>query len=109
MSAADRQGYRNGTRVRKLTTRVGTLTLRIPQVRAGQFSTDVVARCQRREHARVLALLEMVINGVSTRTIRAIPEELCGTGFGKSTVSALCKRLDPIVMAWNTRSLQGHS
>jgi transposase-like protein len=56
-----------------------------------------------------LALLEMVINGVSTRTIRAIPEELCGTGFGKSTVSALCKRLDPIVMAWNTRSLQGHS
>jgi len=103
----ERQGYRNGTPARKLTTRVGTLTLRIPQLRAGQFSTDRFARYQRSEQALVLALMEMAVNGVSTRKITAIPEELCGTEFSKSTVSALCQRLDPIVPAWNTRSLQG--
>ena len=55
---ADRQGCRNGTRARKLTTRVGTLTLRIPQIREGQFSTDLFARYQRSEQALVLALME---------------------------------------------------
>jgi putative transposase len=104
---ADRQGYRNGTRARKLTTRVGTLTLRIPQLREGQFSTDLFARYQRSEQALVLALMEMVVNGVSTRKITAITEELCGTEFSQSTVSALYQRLDPIVTAWNMRSLQG--
>ena len=47
------------------------------------------------------------VNGVSTRKIPAITEELCGTACSKSTVSALCKRLDPVVTAWNTRPLQG--
>ena len=70
---ADRQGYRNGTRARKLTTRVGTLTLRIPQLREGQFSTDLFARYPRSEQALVLALMERVINGVSTPKITAIP------------------------------------
>ena len=70
---ADRQGYRNGTRARKLTTRVGTLTLRILQLREGQFSTDLFARYPRSEQALVLALMERVINGVSTRKITAIP------------------------------------
>ena len=102
----DRQGYRNGTRSRKLTTRVGTLTLRIPQLREGQLSTELFARYQRREQALVLALMEMVVNGVSTRKISAITEELCGTEFSKSTVSALCQRLDPVVTAWNTRPLR---
>jgi len=102
----ERQGYRNGTRARKLTTRVGTLTLRIPQLREGQLSTELFARYQRSEQALVLALMEMVVNGVSTRKISAITEELCGTEFSKSTVSGLCKRLDPIVTAWNTRPLQ---
>ena len=102
----DRQGYRNGTRSRKLTTRVGTLTLRIPQLREGQLSTELFARYQRREQALVLALMEMVVNGVSTRKISAITEELCGTAFSKSTVSALCQRLDPVVTAWNTRPLR---
>ena len=54
----------------------------------------------------MLALLEMVVNGVSTRKITKITEELCGTEFSKSTVSDLCKRLDPIVQAWNNRSLR---
>jgi putative transposase len=101
----ERQGYRNGVRPRQLTTRVGKLTLRVPQVRDGQFSPELFARYQRSEQALVLALMEMVVNGVSTRKVTAITEELCGTSFSKSTVSALCARLDPLVTAWNERPL----
>ncbi len=101
----ERQGYRNGVRPRKLTTRVGQLTLRVPQVREGQFSPELFARYQRSEQALVLALMEMVINGISTRKVTQITEELCGTSFSKSTVSALCARLDPLVAAWNERPL----
>jgi putative transposase len=101
----ERQGYRNGVRPRQLTTRVGRLTLRVPQVRDGQFSPELFARYQRSEQALVLALMEMVVNGVSTRKVTAITEELWGTSFSKSTVSALCARLDPLVAAWNERPL----
>ena len=79
--------------------------MRIPPLREGQCSTDLFARYQRSEQALVLALMEMVGNRVSTRKITAITEELCGTEFSKSTVSSLCKRLDPIVTAWTTRPL----
>ena len=54
----------------------------------------------------ILALMEMVINGVSTRKVAKITEELCGTEFSKSTVSELCKRLDPLVKEWNARPLK---
>src|SRR5690554_3411059 len=101
-----RKGYRNGTREHPLTTRVGTITLRVPRFRDGQFSTDMFARYQRSEQALVLALMEMVINGVSTRKVSQITEELCGTEFSKSTVSDLCKKLDPLVNAWNNRDLR---
>lgn len=100
-----RQGYRNGHRVRQMKTRVGTLDLLVPRVREGGFSTKLFSRYQRSEQALVLALMEMVINGVSTRKVRRITEELCGTNFSKSTVSALCQRLDPTVHGWNERSL----
>jgi hypothetical protein len=61
-----RQGYRNGSYPHQLTTRVGTLTLRVPRIRNGKFSTELFARYQRSEQALVLALMEMVVNGVST-------------------------------------------
>jgi transposase-like protein len=51
--------------------------------------------------------MEMVVNGVSTRKVARITEELCGTSFAKSTVSDLCKSLDPLVTAWNERDLSG--
>ena len=101
----DRQGYRNGTYPHRLTTRVGTLTLRVPRLRDGKFSTEMFARYQRNEQALVLAMMEMVINGVSTRKVTLITEELCGTQFSKSTVSELCKNLDPVVESWNHRPL----
>jgi|SRR5579884_1604357 len=103
----ERQGYRNGYKPRQLTTRVGTLTLRVPQVREGQFSTELFTRYQRSEQALILTLMEMVVNGVSSRKVARITEELCGREFAKSTVADLCKALDPLVAAWNERDLRG--
>jgi len=102
----ERQGYRNGFKPRTMTTRVGRLVLSVPQVREGKFSPELFARFQRSEQALILALMEMVINGVSTRKVAKITEELCGTEFSKSTVSELCKRLDPLVKEWNERPLK---
>ena len=101
----DRKGYRNGYTPRKIATRVGTLTLRVPRVRNGDFSPEMFERYQRSEQALVLSLMEMVINGVSTRKVKKVTEELCGTSFSKSTVSRLCAKLDPIVESWNNRPL----
>lgn len=101
----ERQGYRNGYKSRQLTTRVGTLRLHVPQVREGGFSPELFARYQRSEQALILTLMEMVVNGVSTRKVARITEELCGTSFSKSTVSELCTGLDPLVAAWNEREL----
>jgi transposase-like protein len=95
----DRQSYRNGSRPRSLSTRVGTITLKVPRLRDGSFSTELFARYQRSEQAFVLALMEMVVSGVSTRKVSQITEELCGAEFSKSTVSSLCQNLDPIVKA----------
>jgi putative transposase len=101
----ERRGYRNGYKPRQFTTRVGTLALRVPQVRDGSFSPELFARYQRSEQALVCTLMEMVVNGVSTRKVAQITEELCGKAFSKSTVSELCQGLDPLVNAWNERSL----
>ena len=103
----EHQGYRNGYRSRTLYTRVGPVTLQVPQTRDGSFSTDIFRRYQRSEQAFVLALMEMVVNGVSTRKVSAITEELCGASFSKSTVSALCAGLDPRVRSFNERRLEG--
>jgi len=103
----DRTGYRNGYRERQLTTRVGTLILRVPQTRDGSFSTDLFRRYQRSEQALVLALMEMVVQGVSTRKVTHITEELCGATFSKSTVSSLATGLSARVNHWRNRRLNG--
>jgi putative transposase len=100
-----RTGYRNGHKPRMLTTRVGTLDLRVPQDRDGTFSTELFARYQRSEQALVTTLMEMYLQGVSTRKVAAITEELCGTSFSKSQVSALVGRLDTELAAWRKRPL----
>ena len=103
--SADRQGYRNGVRPRTLYTRVGPVTLQVPQTRDGSFSPEMFKRYQRSEQAFVLALMEMVVQGVSTRKVTEVTESLCGASFSKSTVSALCAGLDPRVRAFNERRL----
>jgi putative transposase len=102
-----RTGYRNGTKPRTLVTRVGALQLAAPQDREGTFSTELFARRQRSEQALVSTLLEMYLQGVSTRKVAAITEELCGVSFSKSQVSALTSRLDAELVAWRTRPLTG--
>jgi len=91
---AGRLGYRSGYYSRKLITRVGTLELRVPQDRQGHFSTELFERYQRSEKALVTALIEMYVQGVSTRKVKAISEELCGHEFSASTISELNGRLD---------------
>lgn len=103
-----RQGYRAGYRSRMLRTRIGRLELLIPRVRDGRFDTELFIRLQRSEQAFVLAILEMVINGVSTRKVSRVVEEMCGMEISSSSVSDLCKRLDPIVTGWNERPLHEH-
>lgn len=102
----ERVAVRNGYYERQLTTRVGKLTLRVPRDRSGRFSTEIFERYQRHEQALVTTLMEMVVNGVSTRKVTRITEELCGTEFSKSTVSKLCAGLDEHVEAFNERPLE---
>lgn len=104
-----RTGQRNGYKSRQLQTRVGTLTLLVPQDRAGTFSTQLFARYQRTEKALVLSLMEMYLQGVSTRKVREITEALCGTSFSKSQVSRLASTLDSDLAAWRGRSLADHT
>jgi len=89
-----RLGYRSGYYGRTLITRVGKLELRVPQDRDGRFSTELFERYQRSERALVAALAEMYVQGVSTRKVKAITEELCGHSFSASSISAINKRLD---------------
>lgn len=102
----ERKAYRNGSRERTLNTRIGTITLEVPRLRNGEFSHELFERYQRSEQALVLAMMEMVLQGVSTRKVTQITQELCGTRFSKSTVSELCKGLDEAVQAFRNRPLE---
>ena len=107
--AQERTGSRNGHYERQLTTRVGQLTLRVPRDRDGTFSTALFERYSRTERALVCALVEMVVQGVSTRKVKKVAEELCGKQFSKSTISRYAKELDEMVQAWRERRLDEHS
>jgi transposase-like protein len=91
---ATRIGYRSGYYDRTLVSRVGKLELRVPQDRHGRFSTELFERYQRSEKALVAALAEMYVQGVSTRKVKAITEELCGHSFSASAISAINVKLD---------------
>jgi putative transposase len=89
-----RLGYRSGYYPRSLVTRIGKIELRVPQDRQGRFSTELFERYQRSEKALLAALCEMYVQGVSTRKVKAITEELIGHAFSASAISAVVKRLD---------------
>lgn len=103
----ERATYRNGYYERELLTNVGTIQLRVPRTRDGEFSTSIFEKYQRCDQAMVLSMIEMVVNGVSTRKVTKIVEQLCGTEVSKSLVSDLVKRLDPQINDWRQRPLQG--
>ena len=102
---ASRLGYRSGYYSRTLITRVGKLELRVPQDRDGRFSTELFERYQRSEKALVAALAEMYVQGVSTRKVKAITEELCGHAFSASAISAINKTLDESLRRFAERRL----
>ena len=101
----ERRGYRNGYKPRTLKTRVGRLELMVPKDREGRFQTELFEKYQRNEKALVLAIIEMYIQGVSTRKVKKITEELCGLEISRSQVSTLTKSLDAEVTAWRMRKL----
>jgi putative transposase len=101
-----RRGYRSGYYSRGLVTRVGKLELRVPQDRHGRFSTEVFDRYQRSEKALVSTLAEMYIQGVSTRKVKAVTEQLCGHAFSASTVSAINRKLDAELKKFSCRRLE---
>lgn len=102
----ERRGYRNGYKPRLLKTRVGELELLVPKDRDGQFQTELFERYQRSEKALVLAIMQMYVEGVSTRKVRDITEALCGLEIGKSQVSALAMKLDEEVRQWRERAIE---
>jgi transposase-like protein len=100
-----RQGYRSGSYPRTLMTRVGKLELRVPQDRDGKFSTEIFQRYARSEQALVSTLAQMYIQGVSTRNVKQITEELCGQEVSAATVSRINKTLDEQLNAFAHRQL----
>jgi transposase-like protein len=100
-----RQGYRNGYKPRVLKTRVGTLELMVPKDREGRFQTEMFEKYQRSEKALLLAIAEMYVQGVSTRKVKKITEELCGLEISRSQVSSIAKGLDEEIRVWRNRSL----
>jgi putative transposase len=103
---ASRLGYRSGYYSRMLVTRVGKIALRVPQDRQGRFRTEVFERYQRSEKALVAAMMEMYLQGVSTRKVKTITEELCGHEFSSSTISRIVQQLDEELGKFARRRLE---
>ena len=100
-----RQGYANGFKPKTLKTRLGEITFDVPQVRDGSFYPDALEKGLRSERALTLALAEMYVQGVSTRRVKSIVEQLCGTSISSSQVSRAAAQLDETLEAWRTRPL----
>ena len=101
----ERKDSRNGMRERTLQTRIGRITLDVPRHRNVPFKTLVFDNYKRSEAALIGVMAEMVVNGVSSRKVGTVMEELCGTNFSKSTVSEACKELDKAVDEFRIRPL----
>ncbi|UYG93631.1 IS256 family transposase [Cytobacillus firmus] len=103
--SSDRLDSRNGYYERDLVLSIGRVTLKVPRTRKGEFSPSLFEKYARCDQAFVLSMLEMVVNGVSTRKVKNIVQQLCGESVSKSFVSSLTERLDPVVYAWANRPL----
>jgi len=101
----ERQGYANGYKPKTVQTRVGKVTFDVPQVRDGSFYPDALEKGLRSERALTMTLAEMYVQGVSTRKVAAITEQLCGTAVTSSQVSRAAAQLDEVLNAWRERPL----
>ena len=102
----DRRGYRNGSYTRSLLTRVGRIDLQVCRDREGVFQSELFHRYQRSEQALMLSMIEMYIQGVSTRKVTHIVQELCGVEISRSQVSNLAGELDENLTLWRQRRLE---
>lgn len=100
-----RTGYGNGFKPKTLHTRLGALSVSIPQVRDGDFYPSFLERGIRSERALKISLAEMYVQGVSTRKVSAIIEELCGFQVTSMEVSRAAKLLDEEFAQWRERPL----
>jgi len=101
----ERRSYRNGRYTRSIRTRVGTIELDVCRDRDGLFQTELFRRYGRSEQALVLTMVDMYLNGISTRKVSKVVEELCGYNISKSQVSTLAKDLDETLTLWRGRQL----
>src|SRR5919206_2417857 len=101
----ERQAHANGFKEKTVQTRMGALTLDVPQVREGGFYPQSLDKGTRAERALKLALAEMYVQGVSTRKVAAITEQLCGFEVSSAQVSRAAAELDAVLEAWRTRPL----
>ena len=101
----DRRGYANGYKPKTVQTRMGSVNLSIPQTRDGDFYPQSLEKGRRSERALGLAVAEMYVQGVSTRKVAAITEQLCGFEISTSTVSKLTAELDSTLKEWRERPL----
>ena len=100
-----RTGHANGYKDKTLSTRLGQITVAVPQVREGGFYPQSLERGTRSERALKLALAEMYVQGVSTRRVAAITEQLCGFAVSSTQVSQAAQELDATLEAWRGRPL----
>jgi len=101
----DRQGYANGFKPKLLKTRVGLVPVEIPQVRGMSFYPQCLERGERSEKALKAALAQMYLQGVSTRKVTRIVEELCGLEVTSTQVSRITQELDEEFSKWRKRPL----
>ena len=101
----ERRGYANGYKPKTMRTRVGEITFAVPQVREGGFYPQALEKGLRSERALTLALAEMYVQGVSTRKVKAITEQLCGVNISSSLVSQAAAQLDEELAKWRERPL----
>lgn len=103
----ERAGYANGYKDREYASRMGSLRIQIPQVRGLSFYPRCLERGERSEKALKLAVAEMYIQGVSTRKVSAITEELCGFEISSTNVSKCAIQLDEGLKKFRDRPLTG--
>ena len=104
-----RKGYANGYKPKTLSSRVGPITFSVPQVRGEtEFYPSALQKGIHSEQALKLAMAEMYVQGVSTRKVSAIVEELCGTAVSSTQVSECAKLLDAELQKWRDRPLASY-
>ena len=103
--AEGRTGYANGFKPKTIQTRLGQMTLAVPQTRGVEFYPSALEKGLRSERALKLAVAEMYVQGVSTRKVAAITEKLCGLEVSSSQVSRAAAALDEELEKWRTRPL----